>query len=615
MKILILILTLIFVPQLSIGQSSDQQLAQHYYEKGEFDKALIYYERLYESDQSKFTFMRYLDCLTATGDDKTAEKLLKKALSKNRNDDEYAIMLAKFYEEHNQPTDAHAIYTDLIENLQPNSHAIISLYNLFKSQGKPDLAYQTLEKGRKLLKKSYPLNFQFAEYYGSIGETKKMISEYLDLIDYHPSYVSSIQNVLSAQIDFSEEESEEYDLLKAALIERTQKNPDNLNYAEMLTWLFIQRQNFGAALIHVQAMDKRSGANGRYVFDFGNICVENKDFTVARKAFKYVVNLGEESSYFMRAQNALLNVSFLEVTTRRNFTQEELDEIISNYTSVLSTYGKKRATLSLILELAHIQAFYANQGDRAIALLDDALQLSGLTDMQKADIKMLLADIHVLHGDIWEASLLYMQIDSDFKYEPIGHEAKFKNARIFYYDGEFDFAQSQLDVLKQSTSKLIANDALKLSLLITDNFGLDSNYVAMSQFARADLLIEQHRFEEAFTLFDLITKEFPAHSLGDEILFKKAYAYQLTGQWTAAIAQLELLLKLHGQDILADDALFQLGDIYQNHLMDNTKAAEYYRLILFEHKGSLYTSEARKRFKEIRKGVTSDDDLDSESGS
>jgi len=615
MKKIILILVLILGPLMSIGQTTDQQLAQHYYGKGEFDKALIYYERLYENDQSKFTFTRYLECLTETGDDKTAEKLLKKAVNRNRYDNEYSILLAKFYEERGEVEEANTIYNDLIEDLTPSSRSIIALYNLFKSQSKPELAYKTLVKGRKLLKKSYPLNFQFAEYYGSQGETEKMMDEYLGMIDYHQSYMDDIQNILAAQIDFSEEDSKEYQLLKTALIERTQKSPDDLSYAQMLTWLFIQRQNFTAALVHIKAMDKRSKANGRQVFDFGNICVENKAFSVARKSFRYVVDLGEESNYFMRAQNALLNVSFLEVTTRRDFDQNELNEITKNYTDVLDIYGKKRATLPLILELAHIQAFYANQGQNAIKLLEEALLFPGLTDMQKAEIKMQLADIHVLHGDVWEASLFYMQVDKDFKYEPIGHEAKFKNARIFYYDGEFDFAQSQLDVLKQSTSKLIANDALKLSLLITDNFGLDSNYTAMSQFARADLLIEQHRYDKAYELFDSIMKEFPAHSLGDEILLKKAYAMQLRGQWNEAIEQLERLLKLHKADILADDALFQLGDIYQNHLMNNAKAAEYYRIILFDYKGSLYSEEARKRFKELREFLPNEEVKPTTSGS
>jgi len=591
----------LFIAAQSWGQTTDQQLAQHYYSSGEYDKALMYYEKLYDSDDSKFNLTRYVECLDQTGDVKNAEKILKKAASKNSRDQELAVLLASFYEEHNEPGEANDIYSGLIENLTTSSKEIIDLYSLFKSKSKSELSFATLEKGRKLLKNSYPLNIQFADYYGSKGETEKMINEYLDLLDYHPAYMSSVQRILSAQVDFTEENSKEYDLLRTALIERTQKKPNDLNYSEMLTWLFIQRQNFPAALVHIKAIDKRTNALGAMVYDFGSICIENKDFSTARNAYKYVVEIGEEGRYYMRAQSSLLNVSFLEVTTNRNFSQVELDEILTDYQNVLNRFGKKNTTLPVVLEMAHIQAFYANKGLDAIELLNEALNFPGLTDMQLAQVKMQLADIHVLHGDIWEASLFYMQIDKEFKYEVIGQEAKFKNARIFYYDGEFDFAQSQLDVLKQSTSKLIANDALRLSLLITDNYGLDSNFTAMYNFAQADLFIEQHRYKEAFYLFDSILAEFPAHSLGDEILLKKAYALQLKGKWTEAIQNLEKILKYHATDILADDALFQMGDIYQNHLLDNAKAAEYYRLILFEHKGSLYTTEARKRFQELRK--------------
>jgi tetratricopeptide (TPR) repeat protein len=584
----------------SIAQDSDHQLAEHYYSQGEFSKAVVYYRRLNESSSSKFYFNRLIDCLSETGEDKEVEKLLKKQIAKNKTQQEYRIQLAKFYESHDEKGKADKIYDELIDNLRAKSRDVIDLYNAFKSQGKSDMSYQTLLKGRKLLKKSYPLNFQFAEYYGSIGQTENMMNEYLDLLDYHASYISSLQRILSNQINFSEEESPEYEILKKALIERTQKNPSEIIYSEMLTWLFIQRQNFNAALVHVKAIDKRTKAKGNLVFDLGLICVENKDYTVARKSFQYVVGLGESATYFLRAQNALLNVRFLEITTLRNFSSEELNLTIKEYDEVLKTFGKTRSTLPLILELAHIQSFYANKGQDAILLLDEALVMPGLSEMLKAEVKMLLADIHVLHGDVWEASLFYMQVDKSFKYEPIGHEAKFKNARIFYYDGEFDFAQSQLDVLKQSTTKLIANDALKLSLLITDNYGLDSNYIAMNWFSNADLLIEQHRYNEAFVLFDSIIETYPAHSLGDEILLKKSRAMQLQGKWNEAIENLEELLKYYDTDILADDALFQLGDIFENRLMDGKTAAQYYSRILFDYKGSLYTEEARKRFRKLR---------------
>jgi tetratricopeptide (TPR) repeat protein len=261
-------------------------------------------------------------------------------------------------------------------------------------------------------------------------------------------------------------------------------------------------------------------------------------------------------------------------------------------------------------ELATIEAYYNDNAEAAQQLLDSTLAIPGLTDMEKAEVKMLLADILVLENDIWQASLYYMQIDTDFKFETIGSEAKYKNARVFYYDGDFQFAQSQLDVLKQSTSKLIANDAMKLSILITDNLGLDSNYTAMYKFAIADLLLQQHKYDDAFYLYDSIQAEFPDHGLADEILMRKAQAMQEQGKWNEAISYLEKIVKYYFDDILADDAVFQLGDIYENHLKDKEKAAEYYKKILFECKGSLLTVEARKRFRALRgDAAISEDDL------
>lgn len=584
---------------LSQGET-DLQLAQHYYSNGDFEKAKIYYVKIYENDPSKFNFNRYYDCLIQTGDRKEAEKVLKKQSNANRFDLEYKVLLGQFYEENNEIEKARKIYETLIEEMEADPSSIVALFNVFKSKGRNELALQTIEKGRKLLKNTYPLHFQFAELFGSMGQTDKMIAEYLDLLDFHSSYASTIQTVLSRQIDFSLDESKEYDLLKSALLERIQKKPNESIYSEMLIWLFIQKKNFSGALIQVQALDKRLGEQGLSVFELGKMCVENKEYETARKAFKYITDLGEDKLYYYQAENALLNTRFLEVTTNRNYSKEELAATLTEYQNTLNRTGKKRSSIPLIIEMSHIQAFYSNQAPEAILNLSDALKIVGITDMQKAELKMQLADIHVLHGDIWEASLYYMQIETDFKFEPIGHEAKFKNARVFYYDGEFDFAQSQLSVLKESTSKLIANDALKLSLLITDNFGLDSNYQAMTWFANGDLLIEQHRYAEAFILFDSIIKTYPYHSLGDELLIRKSKAMQLQGDWQQAIMYLEELLKYHKEDILADDALFQLGDIYENHLNNTEKASDYYKAILFDYKGSLYSVEARKRFRAIR---------------
>jgi tetratricopeptide (TPR) repeat protein len=448
-----------------------------------------------------------------------------------------------------------------------------------------------------MLKDSYPFNTQLAEVYGALNRNEDMIDEYLSLIEVNPAYKTSVQNLLSRYLQFDGEEDAIYELTRERLVEKVQKNPNNLVYTEMLIWLYTHRGNYPAALIQAKALDKRDNRAGRDVLNIGITCKNFGDYKTARSAFQYVLDLGVGTPNYLSAEKELLNTLFIEITKERVFTIAEIQQAEQAYEAAIERVGKSNKTYRMMMELAEILAFYGNQPEKATALTDEIMALPQLPKLAVAEAKMLKADIEVMQDHVWEAALLYMQIEKDFKYDVIGAEAKFKNARIFYYTGAFEFAQSQLDVLKNSTSKLISNDAMRLSVMITDNLGIDSNLVAMTQFASADLLLKQHKYEQAFLIYDSIVSAFPAHGLVDEILMRKAEAMQMQGRWEDAVAYLELVYKNHPQDITADDALMMLGDIYENRLRNPEKAMECYRIIMFDYKGSLHVIEARKRFR------------------
>ena len=585
---------------LSYGQTeTDIQLAQYYYTNGEFDKASMYYEKLYATDPSKVIFTRYFECLMEIQDFKTAEKVIKKQANANKADLELQVTYAQFYEEVNEGSKAKKIYEEILESVNSNPGLTIQIYQAFIARGKVEYAKATLDKGRKLAP-SYPFNFQYADYYSLAGNKPEMMREYIDYLEVQPSMKESIQLAINSRVDLSKSESADFIALKELLIGKTQKQNAPLIYSEMLIWLFVQNQNFNGALIQAQSIDKRIQGDGSRVYDLGLICVENKANDIARKCFDYVISLGSNQPLYFEAQKSLLNTRFIEITTNRAYSEQEISATIQDYNAALERLGKSRFTFQIILELAHIKAFYGNQIEESIQDLTQLLQTPGLTDMQRAQVKMQLADVNVLGGDIWEASLLYMQVDTDFKFEPIGNEAKYKNARVFYFDGEFDFAQGQLGVLKESTSKIIANDALQLSVMITDNYGLDSNYQAMMWFATAERLIEQHRYDSAFVLFDSIQINFPMHSLADEILFRKGKAMEQQGKWVAAAEYYNDLLKFHSDDILGDDALFRLADMEENQFQNKEKALEYYKRLVIDFKGSLFSTEARNRIRMLR---------------
>ena len=593
---------------LSAQTETDIQLAQHYFINGEFDKATSYYEKLYSSQSTKIYFTRYLECLVQIKDFKTAEKTIKKYISQNKNDMEIQVVLGQFYEDIDEPQKSAKVYEELLSAVSADPGEIINLFQLFVGKRKFDLAKKVLDKGKKNAP-YYPFNFQYADLYSLTGNNRLMIEEYINYLILQPSMFESIQNAISSRIDLSKSDGKDYLILKEILLQKIQADNSNFIYSEMLIWLFVQNKNFSSAFTQVVALDKRIQGDGYRVLDLGNICLENKSYDIARNCFNYIISLGSDNQYFIEGQKLLLNSRFIELTTNRAYNQNEIDATLADYSSVLARLGKTKFTIGILNEQAHILAFYADRAAEAIVILQDAILVQSLTDIQRAQLKMQLADIEVLKGDIWEASLLYMQIDKDFKFEAIGDEAKYKNARIFYFDGEFDFAQSQLNILKESTSKIIANDAMNLSVSITENFGLDSNYTAMTWFSSAELLIEQHKYLEAFTLFDSIQLNYPLHSLADDILYRKAKAMEMQGKWAESCMLYEDIIKFYSKDIFADDALFRLGDIYEQILLEKDKALEYYKKLAIDYKGSFYGAETIKRIRILRGDKNVEEDI------
>ena len=577
---------------------SDTKLAQHYYQNGEFDKAITYYKKIYSSDQSKLVFNRYLECLMQVKDYNSAEKTIKNQISLNKKDLLVQLQLGDFYETIEETNKAKKTYNEVINFSDISPTTTTEVFRFFIKKNRLDLAREVLDNGNKAMP-NFPFQLLYADLYFAMDNKTKVLDAYIDLLEQYPEYKEAIQLGMESKFDFSEE-GEDMKLLKKTFLEKIQRQNSRFEFTEMLIWIFLQNKNFSAAFIQVSSLDKRLQAMGLRIMEFGKLAVENESFEVARKCFHYVLDLGKEYPYYYDAENALLNTRYIEITQYSIYTKDQLEETLKEYKSVIDRNANSRKSINLILEYTKIMAFYAGKKIDAIEILEQFINTAGLSSLQQASVKMLLADMYVLSARIWDASILYMQIDNDFKFDVIGNEAKYKNARVFYFDGEFDYAQSQLNVLKESTSKLIANDAMQLSVAITDNFGLDSNYQAMIWFATGELFIEQNQIDSAFRLFDSIQVNYPFHSLNDELLFKKGQAMEREKNWAQASSFYEEIFTKYSTDILADDAAFRLAKINELFLKDKEKALSYYKEILFKYPGSLYSDESRKKVRELR---------------
>lgn len=582
----------------------DHQLAEQYYRDGEYEKAVMYYERIYPANHSKTLFDQYYESLMNLERFKDAEKLVKSQLKLTPEELSLNVNLGKIYIKEGDQSKAEKLFNKTIESIDKDTRytAINNLSYAFQKENLLDFAIATYQKGNDVQPfNSTIYNQNIAILYGAQGKTDLMISTLLDMVDKDERYIKQTQNALSRTIDFKEEPNK-VELLKKELLLRTQKHPNKTVYNELLAWLFLQKGDFKNAFIQIKALDKKNKEDGLLVLDLAETCVNNHQYDIAIECYDYVKSLGKNSQMYRFAELKRLSTLKLKLTEQGSISQEELSELKQNYINTIDHIGENQYSLNAILELANLEAYYLDNVDTAITILNNALTIGGITNIEIAQIKIDLADVYVIQGNIWDASLLYMQVDKAFKHEPIGHEAKFKNAKVFYYAGDFTFAQGILDVLKASSSKLIANDALELSLLITDNTGLDedSTHTALKIFAAADLLIQQHKYDEAEAAFDTIMAAYGYNSLNDDILFKKAQIEEKRGNLDKAVEYLLEITKNYADDILADNAWFKLAQIYDYKLNNKQAAYEAYKAILFNYEGSLFTVEARKRFRELR---------------
>lgn len=582
------------------GGENTAKLAEYYYSKGEFDKAEPYFEDLYKTYKSKTYFVKYTNCLVYQKKYEEAEKVVNKRIKRDAFDYDYQFLLADIYQKTDRQKQADQLYQSLIDDMAPVQSRVQQLGKLFTSKGLFDYAIQTYTKGREILSGGYAFNLELADLYGSKNQIDLMIQEYLKLLDYSSTYLRTVQMYLSRQIDF-EEDQKYVTELKNQLLKRLQDSPQDQYNSEMLIWFYLQTKAFNSAVIQAKALDARTKSEGRKLMEVAQVCKFNKDYSSARKAYNYVLEMGEKGRYYQQALHSNLDVSYVEITTANTLNQTEIQSVVTQFETVLSQYGYNESNVEVIQQLANLKAFYLNQAPQADQLINQALTYR-LSSLKEAELKVQLGDIYVIEGKLWEASLLYMKVSNDFSEDPLGHEAKFKNAKVFFYTGEFEYAKAQLDVLKASTSKLIANDAMQLSLLLQDNLGIDTTKAPVQIYAYADLLLQQNKYDEAINQLDTIQKYYPFHSIIDEVLFKKAEIYEKQLKWDQAINYYQQVITSYSFDILGDDAAYRLAKIYDTKLNQPEKAADYYKMILFDFSGSLYTAEARERYRAI-KGV------------
>lgn len=596
MRILLTIFSIFFFSSLLSAQ--DPQLAQQYFNNGEYEKASALFKILYEKQNGNdYYFNKYIEALIYMEAYEESEKIIKKKIKEKPENTQLYVTYGNLFEKQYEDEKANEQYRLAIKKLGNDRFKVTKLANAFTNLQKYDLAIETYEAGSKKVKDKNVFAYNLADLYRRKGDQpEKMIGYYLNSMDNNPSRLNSLKTLFQRYLS-----EDDYLELQGQLYERIQDKPENTYNNELLIWVFVQHKDYQNAFRQVKALDRQLEENGGRIFRLAEIAKNAKSYDAAIEAYDYIVTeKGKTSTYYIEAKREALSSRRKKLVEGFDYQRADLEELELQYNAFLDEFGRNKTTASIISELADLEAFYLNDLDKAIGLLDELIQYPGLAPQIQARGKLSLADFYLMKGEIWEATLLYSQVDKAYKDDVLGHEARFKNAKLSYYTSDFQWAQTQFDVLKASTSKLIANDALDLSIFIMDNMGLDTSAAALKYYSDADLLVFQNRFDDAFLKLDSLNNIFPGHSLEDDIYYVKSKIYTKTRDYTKATEMLQKIIDNHLDGIRGDNALFNLAELNEKQLNNPEKAKELYEKLFIDLSGSTLAVEARKRFRKLR---------------
>lgn len=589
MKKLLVYIALIVFPLWSAAQN--EQLAINYFDKGEFEKALVLFQDLEKSQPGNTFFIQRIAASYQQLQqyDKAEKFLLEK--SERLRQPMLLVELGYNYQLKKDTAKAEKYYAEAIASIQQNPGNVYGVANAFEQKTLLPQALKAYETAAAT-GKNMNFDYQMAILQGQLGNTEMMISKLLDYAYANPQNLPVVQNQFSRFMNESEETQESFIAqLRKALLVNAQKTQD-IFWNQFLSWFFVQQREYGKAFIQEKAIFKRDPDTFYNIVNLAKAAMEEDEDATAKEIYTFILQNTQDKDIQMAAHRNLLALDL------KSAQEKDYPSLKQRMETLLAQYGVTPYSLALQIQLADFNAFYLKDTKTASAILNKALELQ-LNKYQSAEVKMKLADVLLLDQKFNQAIIYYAQVEEDLKNDAVGHEASMKVARSSYFKGDFEWAQKQLKVLKSSSSQLIANDALELFLLITDNTVEDSTQTALKKFAKADFKLYQNKKQEALAEFKALLQD-KTQSIQDVTLLRIGKLYEGMGQNDLALQQYQQIIDKYADGIYIDEALFFSAEIYNKKLNDPEKAKALYEKVIFNHEDSIYFVEARKEYRKLR---------------
>lgn len=594
---------LLFAFSVSAQNHADIQLANEYLVKGDKKKAIDLYKDLSRSEANiPLIHNNYLNLMIDMGAFDEALDYLKRIMRRDPDNVQYKLDVGLVYVRSGEVGKADRHFKELSGQLKSNMQLAKMMSDYLAARSLSEYSIMALNECRNYLGNPYLFCLELAMLYRIQGQQDKMVQEYLSYVTQSSANIQYVKNVMQALLT----KPEELESLERLLYDKVQQSPDVEVYSDLLIWVTMQQKNFYASFIQARAYDKRYKREGEKSLEVARVALDNDDYDNASRIYRYVIKEYRGTSNHLLARLGLIRTREARVKQTFPVNEDSVQVLIDDYEEFITEYPSNPNSLEAARNQALLYANFLDKKDSAIEILNKLVNNTRATLYLKSKAKLDLGDIYLLKGEPWESTLLYSQVEKTQKENPVGYEAKLKNAKLSYFKGNFRLAQEHLDILKEATTREISNDAMDLSMRIKENIAFDSAGEALKQYALVELLLYQNKIDSALRKIGNLKQgisevgAFSNQTILDDVYWLEANIRMKRGEFSESIALLEKILVEYPDDVLADDAFFLQGEIYERQVNDKDKAMEIYREFLTKFPGSVFAAEARKRFRTLR---------------
>ena len=578
----------------SLTYGQNKSIADNYFNRGDYEKALEIYSQLYEKSPNNYNL--FIDLVKTHQEleayDK-AHQLLEEKRRAIRNP-RILVELAQNARLQEKESRANEYYQMALDEVRERPMYASTIGRALEGYNLLDWAEEVYKLALKNENANTSLQLRLAYVYGEQGKVQEMFLTFIDLIEKEPRYNNIAQHHFSNYI-LEDKDNEANQIFKRVLLQKIQKEP-KLTYYELLSWVFIQEKNYRNAFTQEKAIRRRDKEEGLgRVKSLAILAYQNEAFELTKDIANYILEEADprDMQTIFDGEHLLLQ---LDVATAK---EKDYPKVVSHFKDLIAKYKEQANVAILEMDYAKFIAYKLNEKKKAIQQLREILKRD-LPRYNEASIRLLLGDILVTDNQFNPALIQYTHVQRSMEGQELGHEANFKIAQTSYFKGDFRWALTQLNVLKRATTQLMANDAMFLNLRIQDNILGDSTHTSLKDFAAADLLVLQDKPQQAIELLNDILVNHQGKSIIDDAHFKLGELYFDLGNYEQAAEHWEVVVQEHTYDLLADAAFYRLGLLYEEKFNQPEKAMTYYERIIFDYSDSIYFVDARKRFRKLR---------------